>query len=205
MLFLKILFPLYFVIVFETEFDYYAHPNTIKFMIFNTNPDLYERFMHADQIIKDNKIGEAVKELQQILREDPTFGRAYNHLGWIYHNKYQDFKNAEECYKLALQHAPDYPPVYYNYAVLLSSTKAFDELKKLLSKAVEFEGINLGTIHNEYGIMYEIEAQYSKVIESYNESIKYLFDTNQIEQRLASIERCKRKSGIFGGSHVSDR
>ena len=45
-------------------------------MIFDTNPDLYERFMHADDIIKDNRIGEAVKELQQILREDPTFGRA---------------------------------------------------------------------------------------------------------------------------------
>ncbi len=195
----------YFVIVFETEFDYYAHSNTIQFMIFDTNPDLYGRFMHSDTLIKQDKIGEAVKELQQIIREDPIFGRAYNHLGWIYHNKYQDYKNAEECYKLALQHSPDYPPVYYNYAVLLSSTKAFDELKNLLSKAVEFNGINLGTIHNEYGIMYELEGQYSKAIESYNESIKNLFDITQIEQRLGSIERCKRKSGIFGGSHVSDR
>ena len=174
-------------------------------MTFNTNPDLYERFMQADVLIKDGKIAEAVKELQQILREDPTFGRAYNHLGWVYNNKYQDFKNADECYKLALQYAPDYAPVYYNYAVLLSTTKNFDELKKLLARALEFDGINLGTIHNEYGIMYEIEAQYSKAIESYNESIKYLFDNGQIEQRLTSIERCKRKSGIFGGSHVSDR
>lgn len=174
-------------------------------MIFNTDPDLYERFRQADQDIKDNKIGEAVKELQQILREDPTFGRAYNHLGWVYYNKYQDYKNADECYKLALQHSPEYPPTYYNYAVLLSTTKAFDSLKELLAKALEFDGINKGTIYNEYGIMYEIETQYSKAIEAYNESIKYLFDTGQIEQRLTSIERCKRKSGIFGGSHVSDR
>ena len=174
-------------------------------MNFENNANLYERFMNADAIIKDNKIGEAVKELQQIIREDPTFGRAYNHLGWIYHNKYQDFKNAEECYELALQHSPDYPPVYYNYAVLLSSKKAFDQLKELLSKALEFDGINLGTIHNEYGIMYETEGQYSKAIESYNESIKNLFDTHQIQQRLDSVDRCKRKSGIFGGSHVSDR
>lgn len=173
--------------------------------MFNTNPDLYERFIYADSIIKDNKIGEAVKELQQILKEDPTFGRAYNHLGWIYHNKYQDLKNADECYRLALQYSPDYPPIYYNYAVLLSSTKEFDELKTLLNRALDFEGINLATIHNEFGIMYEIEGQYSKAIESYNESIKNLFDIHQIDQRLASIERCKRKSGIFGGSHVSDR
>lgn len=174
-------------------------------MTFEPNPDLYQRFMHADEIIKDNRISDAVKELQQIVREDPTFGRAYNHLGWIYHNKYQDLKNAEECYKLSLMHSPDYPPIYYNYAVLLSSTKAFDELKKLLGKALDFDGINLATIHNEYGIMHETEGNYSKAIESYNESIKNLFDVGQIDQRLASIERCKRKSGIFGGSHVSDR
>ncbi|WP_338770058.1 hypothetical protein WAF17_11160 [Bernardetia sp. ABR2-2B] len=174
-------------------------------MIFETDPDLHERFMKVDLIIKENKIGEATKELQQMLRENPTFGKAYNHLGWIYHNKFQEYKNAEECYKLALQHSPAYPPVYYNYAVLLSSMKSFDELKKILSKALECEGVNLGTIHNEYGIMYEIEAHYSKAIESYNESIKYLFDNGLIERRLDSIERCKRKSGIFGGSHVSDR
>ncbi len=174
-------------------------------MISDINPDLHERFMQADQMIKNNQIGEAIKELQQILREDPTFGRAYNHLGWIYYNKYQELKNAQECYKLALQHTSNYHAVYYNYAVLLSNIKAFDQLKKLLGEALKMEGVNLGTIHNEYGIMYEIEMHYSKAIESYNESIKYLFTTNQIEQRLAAVERCKRKSGIFGGLHVSDR
>jgi hypothetical protein len=71
---------------------------------------------------------------------------------------------------------------------------AFDELVPL-SKALEFDGINLGTIHNEYGIMYEIEAHYSKAIESYNE---YKISLIHIKSNMFGFYRkCKRKSGIL--------
>lgn len=164
-----------------------------------------DKFRLADKTIKEGKIGEAVHILQNIIREIPTFGKAYNHLGWIFETKYQKRPEAEEYYKKALEYAPDYPAVYYNYAVLLSVTHQFKKLAELLDKALELRGINKGTIYNEMAIMYEYQQDFSKAIDTYKQSIKYVLDTKGIDARLASIERCKRKIGIFGGAHVSDR
>lgn len=164
-----------------------------------------DRFRLADKMIKDGKIGEAVHLLQDILREMPSFGKAYNHLGWIFETKYQKRPQAEDYYKKALEFAPDYPAVYYNYAVLLSVTHQFEKLAKLLDKALELQGINKATIYNEMAIMYEYQQLFDKAIDAYKTSIKYLLDNKGIDARLASIERCKRKIGIFGGAHVSDR
>ena len=172
------------------------------------SPDLIrinDKFRLADKTIKEGKVGDAVHLLEGIIRETPTFGKAYNHLGWIFETKYQKRPQAEEYYKKALEYAPDYPAVYYNYAVLLSVTHQFEKLAELLNKALELPGINKATIYNEMAIMYEYQQNFSKAIDTYKESIKYVLDTKGIDTRLASIARCKRKIGIFGGAHVTDR
>ncbi|WP_051203273.1 hypothetical protein [Hugenholtzia roseola] len=166
---------------------------------------LHDIFMQADQKIKDGKIAEAVQLLEGILREDPTFGRAYNHLGWVYEIKYQLYQQADEYYRLALQHAPEYLATYYNYMALLSNLKRFNELRQLLERAKAIDGINKVTLYNEYGILYEMEGQYGRAIDAYQESIRQALDMKIIENRLLSIERCKKKSGLFGGSHATDK
>jgi Tfp pilus assembly protein PilF len=167
---------------------------------------LNERFEYADAIIKEAKIAEATQILQSIVRERPDFGKAYNHLGWIYENKIQDLKKAEDYYKLAMQYAPEYRAIYYNYAVLLSNQNRFEELSKLLEAATHVPGINMATIWNEYGIMYESSGQFSKAINAYKESIKFVYDDKGLETRVASINRCKKKLDIVGGpgNRVSD-
>ena len=164
-----------------------------------------DKFRLADKTIKEGKIGDAVHMLKGIICEMPSFGKAYNHLGWIFETKFQKRPQAEQYYKKALELAPDYPAVYYNYAVLLSLTHQFEKLADLLNIALGLPGINKATIYNEMAIMYEYQQNFDKAIETYKESIKYILDAKGIDARLASITRCKRKIGIFGGAHVTDR
>ncbi|TAF34276.1 MAG: O-linked GlcNAc transferase [Cytophagales bacterium] len=161
-------------------------------------------FFQADHLIKDNKIGEAKELLLSIVREIPEYGRAYNHLGWLFENKYQDYVKSEYYYEQALKHAPTYLPMYYNFAVLLSNIKKFDACEELLNKALEVPGINLATIYNEFGIVNELRGNMVKAIECYQTSIKHLLDANAIELRLKSIERCRQKQNYFAGGYKKD-
>ena len=43
-----------------------------------------ELFAQADRLLNDGVISEAVEKLGQILKRNPRFGKAYNHLGWVY-------------------------------------------------------------------------------------------------------------------------
>ncbi len=161
-------------------------------------------FFQADRLIKENKIGEAKEVLLNVVRHLPKYGRAYNHLGWLFENKYQDYIKAEYYYEQALLNSPEYLPIYYNYPVLLSNLKKFEELEALLTKALEVPGINLATIYNEFGIMHELKGNMHKAIEAYQISIKYLLDAGAVDIRLKGIERCRQKLNFFAGGHKTD-
>lgn len=162
------------------------------------NPKLDDLFFDADNLIKEKRIGEAKSKLYTLLEEAPDHGKAHNHLGWIYETQEKDYGKAGEHYKLALKYAPNYPAIYYNYAILLSTTKKFDELKELLEMAQKVEGINMATIYNEYAIMYESLGNYDLAIENYKNYIKNLFDSKLIDSTMEAIERCKKKKEILG-------
>ncbi len=158
---------------------------------------------NADQLIKDNKIEEAVAILESIIRDNPTFGKAHNHLGFIYETKIKNYTKAEEHYKLAYQHSPDYCAIYYNYAILLSNLKRFDELKALLTKAETVVGINKSTINNEWAILHESEGNIDLAIEHYKKVIASTFDNKTLEIAISSVERCNRKKSFLNGTDTT--
>lgn len=154
-------------------------------------------FAEADRLIADQKIGEAFSKLTSITQEMPNFGKAYNHIGWIYETKYKDYPNAEKNYKLAIEYSPDYHAGYYNYAVVLSTLQRWDELERILNKAISIPGINKGTIQNEYAMMYEAQGKYDEAINAYKQYILNSYDNRQIDTAKDSIERCKKKREIM--------
>ncbi len=159
--------------------------------------DLEEKFQRADRLINDGKISEGAHALQEILEEAPDFGKAHNHMGWLYENKFKDFAKAEEHYRLSLKFTPTYPAIYYNYAYLLSSLRKFDQLERLLDEAVKVPGINYATIYNEYAIMRELQGSYSEAIHYYKLYIKNNFDSKSIDTATESIRRCEKKMSLL--------
>ncbi len=162
----------------------------------SNNPDLDRLFFRADDEIRDGKIVDAFETLSQILEEDSTYGKAYNHLGWMYETKYKDYVKAEECYKLALKYAPEYLAGYMNYAVLLSTIEKYEVLESHLNRSMEVKGINKSKIHNEFGIMYEMQGKYAQAVESYRNALRSSLNNDDIAIYEKSIDRCNKKSSI---------
>ncbi len=150
----------------------------------------------ANLDIKDGFFEEATKKLEQIISENPNFGKAYNHLGYLYEVKYRDFDKGETLYKLAIEKSPLYTATYYNYAILLSTLGKFDELKELLDTALTIPSIVKATIYNEYGIMLEQQGKLDEAIEYYRKCALNSMDTNVIERAKLSIDRCRLKKEI---------
>ena len=157
---------------------------------------LEELFNSADRDLNDGYFEAGVEKLEQILVEDPGFGKAYNHLGWLYETKFQDYEKAEGYYKLALEHAPNYAAVYTNFSILLSTLEKFDELEALLQKGLKVAGVNKGNIYYEYGIMYEKKGEFQKAIDQYRECAKSTLNKNTLKNATDSIERCSTKLNL---------
>jgi tetratricopeptide (TPR) repeat protein len=163
----------------------------------HVNFDIEEKFLKADQLIAENKLSEAAKMLEDILVEAPDFGKAHNHMGWLFETKFKNFQRAEEHYRLALKFSPDYTAAYYNYCYLLSALRKFDELEALLKRAIAVSGISYATIYNEYGLMREMQGELDDAIHYFRLHIKNSFDTKSIETAAESIKRCERKKELI--------
>jgi len=162
------------------------------------NFDLEEKFLKADSLIGENRLSEAARLLENILLDAPDFGKAHNHMGWLFETKFKNLHRAEEHYKLALKFNPEYTAAYYNYAYLLSSLRKFDELEKLLKNCINVPGISYATIYNEYGLMREMQGEIDDAIHYFKLHIKNSFDFKSIETASESIKRCERKKQLLG-------
>ncbi|MFZ4785702.1 MAG: hypothetical protein ACOYLH_09505 [Flavobacteriales bacterium] len=155
---------------------------------------LDDLFFEADTLIKEKKITEAISLLEAILVEAPDYGRAYNHLGWIFETQYRDFIKAEDMYKRCIALDPNYTPIYLNTSILLSTLGKYDEQKELLAKALTVPGIDKPGMYNEMAIACEMQGQFDEAIENYKTAIRLSLVDANIDTYMASIERCKKKA-----------
>lgn len=162
-------------------------------------------FVQADALIEAGDTIAATETLSRLISNYPGFGRAYNHLGYIWETKFRDLRKAEEYYKSCLNYSPEYPAIYYNYAVLLSTQARFEELESLLKKALEVPGINKSKIYNEFGIMYEVQGRYSEALASYRQGIRFSFSQKDINTYRTSIQRTEEKKKFFDQGEEGDR
>ena len=169
---------------------------------FNLFPDrseleCEELFAQADRLLNEGVIMEAVEKLTQILKRNPRFGKAYNHLGWVYETKYKNMARAEEYYRAAMQHSPEYNAAYLNYSYFLSNLGRFDELKAHLDKVSQLPGIAKDTIANEYAIMYEMQGKLPEAMDYYQRAAMVTLDIGKLDKYKESIDRCRKKLDIL--------
>ncbi len=158
---------------------------------------LEELLDKANADIKKGSYEEATNKLEQIIDIDPNFGKAYNHLGYLYEVIFKEYEKGETLYKLCLEKSPMYPAVYYNYAVLLSTLGKFKELRELLDTALTIPGVTKATIYNEYAIMNEQEGKLDEAIENYRKCGMNTLNQDVLERAKSSIARCKSKKELF--------
>lgn len=162
-----------------------------------TTREIEEMFLEADKAFDNGEHTEGKKMLEQILREEPSFGRAHNHLGWLYKNRYQDNGKAEKHYLLAIKFEPEYTPTYINYAYLLRDEDRLDELETLLNNALKIKGMNKCNVFDEFGSLYELRGDYKNAIGYYKKAITYCLNDKIVTDLQNHIKRCRKKASLF--------
>jgi tetratricopeptide (TPR) repeat protein len=162
-----------------------------------------ELFAQADRLLNEGVIMEAVDKLSQILKRNPRFGKAYNHLGWVFETKYKNTARAEEYYKAAMQYSPNYNASYLNYSYFLSNLGRFEELKAHLDRISQIPGIAKDTIYNEYAIMYEMTGNPQAAVDYYQKAAIVTLDSLKLDKFKESVERCRKKIDLLGSPQSS--
>jgi tetratricopeptide (TPR) repeat protein len=158
---------------------------------------LEDMFFEADGLIKQGKFTDAIAVLEAILIESPEFGKAYNHLGWIYETKFFEYNKGLDHYQKCLIYSPHYTPVYTNMSVILSTMGKYAEQEKLLEQALEVPGIDRAAMQNELGIMYELRGQYDRAVLAFREAIRFTLVDANLDMYLKNIDRCLKKKDVL--------
>ncbi len=154
-------------------------------------------FRLADQLIADTEFEEAKAILFRIIEEEPRFGKAYNHIGWIYETKEKRFREAERLYKQAMDFSPDYPAPYINLLYLLNTELRGAEAETHIEKAKDVVGINKISLYTEWAYMLEYTGRFEEAIAKYKEIIPMQNNLEKLDQIKTDIERCRKKMELL--------
>ncbi|MGG8495116.1 hypothetical protein ACQY1Q_01755 [Tenacibaculum sp. TC6] len=154
-------------------------------------------FYEADQLIEENKITEAKELLLELLSEFPDYGRAHNHLGWMYNVKFNNFTKAKTHFELALKYAPDYYAVYANYAYLLIDMNLYDEMITFGTKAINSTIADKATIYNKMAQAYELKGNFMLAYKHYKLAVKKTLNNKFLDELYASVNRVRGKMSLL--------
>ncbi len=154
-------------------------------------------FFEADQLIDDNKIVEAKELLLDILSEFPDYGRAHNHLGWMYQVKFTDHTKAKKHLELAMKYAPNYHAGFSNYSYLLIDMNMYDEMIEFGNKMRNNKVADKSTIYDKMAQAYELKGNLMQAYKFYKLAVQETLNNKTLENIYASINRIKNKMNII--------
>lgn len=154
-------------------------------------------FFEADQMIEENQIVEAKERLYDLLEEFPDYGRAHNHLGWLYNLKFNNYPKAKKHLELAIKFAPDYHAAYSNYAYLLIDMNLNDEMITFGNKVINSSVVDKSTIYNKMGQAFELKKDLKSAHKYYKLSIQETLNNKTLDSIYASVNRVKRKMTLI--------
>ncbi|WP_299224304.1 hypothetical protein [uncultured Psychroserpens sp.] len=159
--------------------------------------DADSMFLEADDLLSDNKIVEGRDLLLEMLSEYPDYGKAHNHLGWIYHYKMVNYIKAEKHYRLSIKYSRGFYAGYTNYSYFLIDKGAYKEMITFGEKALKIDGVDKGLIYNQMAKAYELRADYMDAYRLYKKAKINSLRGNYIEEINASLQRLQGKMNFF--------
>ncbi|MFI2743453.1 hypothetical protein ACG2LH_11985 [Zhouia sp. PK063] len=154
-------------------------------------------FLKADICLNEGRFEEGKEILEELLSEYPDYGRAHNHLGWIFSTRYADYKRAAYHYSLAMRFSPGYAPAHVNYAYLLTDTQKYDDAVMHIKNAFTVDGVNHAILYSELGRIYELKQNFLKAYKNYKMAVNKAFDARFIDEMKSNLERVKNKMSFM--------
>ncbi len=154
-------------------------------------------FFEADELINQGKMVEAKELFLELLSEFPDYGRAHNHLGWLYNMKFNNYPKAKNHLELAIKYAPDYHAAYSNYSYLLIDMNLYDEMITFGSKVINKSVVDKSTIYSNMAKAYEFKGENMKAYAYYKKATTATLNNKTLDSLYASLNRVKGKMSFF--------
>lgn len=154
-------------------------------------------FLEVDSLFSKSEFSEGRKLLEEILEAEPGYGKAHNHLGWLYYAKLDDYAKADYHFKLAIRFAPEYPAAYMNLSYLLNYLNRYDELVAHVDLALRVEGTTKSVLYNELGKSHEFNGNYAEANKAYKAAIRFSLNSEEMEGLNKNLLRVKSKMSFF--------
>ncbi|MDH5602894.1 MAG: O-linked GlcNAc transferase [Cyclobacteriaceae bacterium] len=158
---------------------------------------LQQYILHAEEAFDRQEWLEAEQILKEALAEEPTFGMAHNHLGWLYIYYLCDYSLAEMHLRLALKYAPRHRAPYLHMAHVLFESGNLKELEALLLVAESVTAVPRSFLHAHHAKINEVSGRYQKAIARYKLAIRWSTDETEIATLRSDIKRCRKKQWML--------
>lgn len=160
--------------------------------------DVENLFLEVGKAIDERDISGAKELLEEILSIDPGYGRAHNHLGWIYETKIKDFDRARQHYKLAINFCKgDYPVVYVNYGYLLIEFGHLEEAEEVIMEGLRIQGSDKSTLLYQKGKIAEHRKNFVQAMKLYHQARQFCFNKDFMILLDNEIKRLKSKMSFW--------
>jgi tetratricopeptide (TPR) repeat protein len=157
------------------------------------NSHLVEVYLEAEHDVKNENYVEAFRKYESILFEEPTNAATHNSLGWIYKTQLDDYAKAESHYLAGINGEPVYPHTYHNYAILLMDLERYDDLEKLVQKALDVETVEKSKLYQRLGFARELQLKFEEAITCYEKASLLTLSIEKIKVYREDLERCREK------------
>jgi tetratricopeptide (TPR) repeat protein len=150
----------------------------------------------VNQSIDQNNIQEATDALVLIVETFPQFAPAYNVLGFLYANAFNDPVQSLPCYEKALELDSQYAPTYFNLLVALNATGNLNRIPEIAKKALALKGIDPGKIFYCLGMMHELQHEFENAKLQFQKAVHNSVLDSEISQYRAAFQRCELKQSM---------
>lgn len=157
--------------------------------------DVEARFMQADELMTQGKFVEARDMLIAILEDEPDYGMAHNHLGWLYWTRLSDYERGGKHLRLAVRFSPDYPAGHINYCFLLYETGEYGKLLEVAQSALEVQGIAKFQVFRMMAYAKEMCGELNEALKLLKTARSQAPDGEMMTMFNGDIKRVRRKMG----------
>lgn len=120
-----------------------------------------------------------------------------NHLmGKVYAEQFGDYYMAESYYQTAMASDPRNENVCLDYALLSITMKEFGKAEKLIAYARTIRGVDLARILYHQGLIEEVQHDYDKAIQLYEQAILESYNDEYAKFMDAAIQRVNAKQKL---------
>lgn len=155
-----------------------------------------DKYMYdAERMIVEGGPGvnEGLKMLNELLYEEPGYGRLHNHLGWAHLYYTFDIAQAEVHFKAAIKFHGEFQAPYLHLGTLYVREAKYAEAIDVLNKGLTAQQANKAGMLDLIGQAYEMQREYKLAIKAYREAMLSTFATSEVNIFSDSIKRCRKK------------